>query len=328
MAPTVQLENYMESLVFSALGSVDLSLFHDIRMGIISVVVEALPFLLIGSLVASIIHLHLSEKTLQRFFERPLPLQMIIATFTGVFFPLCECAMIPVVRNLIRKGLPVPTGIVLMMATPIVNPIAVFSTHVAFKSTIPNMPIYRVLAGVAISICIGLTFIGYRKEKVLKEMDESHDGSEPSGDQTVSESGFWKRILNVIRLTKKEFFSVATYLVIGAVCSTFIYFLLPNSVVTTVAENDIAAVPAFGLFGYLVSLCSNADAFLVAPFAGRFSVIALLSFLIISPIIDLKNTFILFSMFNRRFSVQLLIKMFIVVFASLGIVMLVSRNIS
>jgi hypothetical protein len=214
------------------------------------------------------------------------------------------------------------------MATPIVNPISVLSTYVAFKSTMPYMPMYRVLTGIVVSILIGLTFIGYRKEEILKETDASEEGREISRGRRITESKLWRHALHIVRQTEVEFFPVAAYLVIGAVCSTLIYFLLPNSILTTIAKNDFAAVPAFGLFGYLVSLCSNADAFLVAPFAGQFSAIALLSFLVISPIIDLKNTFILFSMFKQKFSIQLLVRMFVIVLVSLNVLLFVSRSLS
>ncbi len=318
----------MEALLSIILGDGTLSLFHDIRMGIISVIVEALPFLLIGSLIAAIVHIYLPEKTLRRFFVFPLPVQIIIAAFTGVIFPLCECAMIPITRNLIKKGLPIPTAIVLLMATPIVNPISVISTHVAFNATIPAMPIYRVLLGVFVSICIGLTFVGFKKEKVIKDADDSYGEGEFNVYYTEEKSGLLAHLLEVIQHTKEEFLTISVYLVIGAVFSTCIYFLMPSSVVTALADNDFAAIPAFGLFGYLVSLCSNADAFLIAPFAGRFSIIALLSFLIISPIIDVKNTFVLLSMFRRKFSFVLLLRVFAIVFVSLTILMLIREAIS
>ena len=52
-------------------------------------------------------------------------------------------------------------------------------------------------------------------------------------------------------------------------------------------------------FGYVLSICSSADAFIAASFGQVFSVKALLAFLVFGPMLDMKNTLMLFAYFQK-----------------------------
>lgn len=54
-------------------------------------------------------------------------------------------------------------------------------------------------------------------------------------------------------------------------------------------------------FAYILSLCSEADAFVAASFGGTFTAGSLLAFLVYGPMIDLKNTIMLFAFFRAKF---------------------------
>lgn len=332
--------NFPDIYTFFIYGDYEayLPLFHDIRMGFVSVVIEALPFLLVGSILASLIQVLVPQKIFVRLTALPLPLQMLLASCVGLIFPICDCAIIPVARSLMKKGLPVPTAVVLMLATPIVDPITIASTHFAFKTILPSIVLYRLFFGIIVALIIGVTFIRTKREDALKERKElSHNHDEHSDDccghahddedahghahccaeHTSAGATPFERMLQVIRHAKSEFFSMGAFLVLGAALSTLIYFLVPNSIMWGLTQNELLSIPVFGLFGYAISLCATADAFVIAPFANGFSLLPLLSFLVISPLIDIKNTLILFSMFKRRFALRLIITIFVLVFSSL-----------
>ena len=61
---------------------------------------------------------------------------MIPAVFVGILFPMCECVIIPIVRRLIQKGLPLHVGIVILLSAPIMNPVVLLSTIYAFQKMI------------------------------------------------------------------------------------------------------------------------------------------------------------------------------------------------
>jgi uncharacterized membrane protein YraQ (UPF0718 family) len=68
------------------------------------------------------------------------------------------------------------------------------------------------------------------------------------------------------------------------------------------------------ILGYLLSICSHADAFVAASFMGRFSLYPVLAFLILSPLIDIKNTIVLAGNFKPRFTLTIICLVFILVF--------------
>jgi uncharacterized protein len=328
--------NYEKIHTFFTYGNYKeyIPLFHDMRMGFVSVVIETLPFLLVGSLLASLILILVPQKIFVRLAALPLPLQMLLASCIGLIFPICDCAIIPVARSLMKKGLPVPTAVVLMLATPIVDPITIASTHFAFKMILPSIVLYRLLFGILVALIIGLTFIRTKREEALK--DDAHDThcpDEPAHGHSCScsehepaDANPFKTTLHVIRHTKDEFFSMGAFLVLGAAVSTLIYFLVPNSIMLNLTQNELLSIPVFGLFGYAISLCATADAFVIAPFANGFSMLPLLSFLVISPLIDIKNTLILFSMFKKKFALRLIILIFVLVFSSLILLSIFTRG--
>ncbi len=50
----------------------------------------------------------------------------------GLFFPVCECGVVPLTRRLFQKGAPTAVGISFLLAAPVLNPIVIASTYAAF----------------------------------------------------------------------------------------------------------------------------------------------------------------------------------------------------
>ena len=120
----------------------------------ISMILEALPFILIGSIASSVIQIYVSENVVKRILPKSRIISIIFAAFMGVFIPICECAIVPIARSLIKKGVPIAVAVVFMLTVPIVNPIVVASTFYAFKDI--NIVLIRVFGGIICAIIIGL----------------------------------------------------------------------------------------------------------------------------------------------------------------------------
>ena len=85
----------------------------------------------------------------------------------GFAFPVCECGVVPVVRRLFNKGLPMWVGITFLLAAPVINPIVLVSTYVAFG--FGPVLIGRIVFTVIVSIGAGLVFaLGARPQDVLQ----------------------------------------------------------------------------------------------------------------------------------------------------------------
>ena len=118
---------------------------NDFMLIFTSMAIEALPFLLIGSLAASVVEEFISPERLERFFHRPV-LGAVCAAAGGLVFPVCECGIVPVATRLARKGVPLSSAIAFMLAAPIINPFVLLSTYVAFGG---NLRIVILRAGAA-----------------------------------------------------------------------------------------------------------------------------------------------------------------------------------
>ena len=135
----------------------------------LGIIVEALPFLLIGAVLSALIQIYVSDDLIKKVIPKNSIIGYFIAAISGVLFPVCECAIVPITRSLIKKGLPVGVGITFMLAVPIVNPIVIMSTYYAFPSDI-SIVIYRTIGGIIGALIVGM-IIGfiYDKKNILKK---------------------------------------------------------------------------------------------------------------------------------------------------------------
>jgi uncharacterized membrane protein YraQ (UPF0718 family) len=124
----------------------------------LSLLVEAIPFLLLGVLLSSLL-LFLVED--ERKFMAALPrnplLGAIVGSFGGLVFPVCECGNVPVARRLLLQGAPTPVAIGFLLASPTINPIVIVSTYVAFRDQ-PEIVVLRVLFSLGIAVVISCVF--------------------------------------------------------------------------------------------------------------------------------------------------------------------------
>jgi uncharacterized protein len=111
----------------------------------LSIIVEALPFVILGALVSVVIRLFApTERTIRRLPRRPLFRRLSISLL-GTFMPVCECEKVPVARGLVIRGLRVAESTTFLLAAPIINPVTILATSSAF-SLDPLIVVYRVTA--------------------------------------------------------------------------------------------------------------------------------------------------------------------------------------
>lgn len=334
-----------------------LSSLGDFKIVFLSIIIEAFPFLLIGSIIASLIDLYVSENFILRVLPKNRVLQMILMIFVGLIFPVCECTIIPITRKLIKKGMPVSTAIVFMLLVPIINPIAIIATLVAFQGSVPAMILYRIGVAVVVAFIVAFSFFKTDKKDILKPdhhhdhnahhhcdhiacKDDEHEHEEhhheqyehdhdhqcdhigcnhdhPADDVRSQSPG--RQFAWLVKSVKNEFIDVAALLVIGAGLAGAVQVLLPSSVVNAVTGKGVFSVLFMQTLGYSVSLCSHADAFVAAGFYGTFGFFPVLAFLIISPLIDIKNTLVLVGLFQRKFSYSIVLRIFAVTFVIIAV---------
>lgn len=111
---------------------------QDFAFAFLSILFEGAPFILLGTLISGFIDIYLPAGTMDRLLPKKRFPAILVAGLLGAILPVCECAVVPVIRRLVKKGLPVSCALTYMLAAPIVNPITALSTWKAFKG--PEIP--------------------------------------------------------------------------------------------------------------------------------------------------------------------------------------------
>src|ERR1051325_11663631 len=90
----------------------------DVLMAFLSILFEGAPYILVGTLLSGFIDAFLPAKLLVRLLPRNKVLSTFAAGFLGLLFPVCECAVVPVVRRLVQKGLPLSCALTYLLSAP------------------------------------------------------------------------------------------------------------------------------------------------------------------------------------------------------------------
>ncbi|WP_069790366.1 permease [Cyanobacterium sp. IPPAS B-1200] len=123
----------------------------------ISLLVEAMPFLLFGVLLSSSLIVFLDEgKLIEMLPSNPI-LGAFIGSFFGFCFPVCECGNVPVARRFLLQGLPTSVAISFLLAAPTINPVVLWSTYVAFRGQ-PEVFWLRIIFSLTIAMTLGCLF--------------------------------------------------------------------------------------------------------------------------------------------------------------------------
>lgn len=272
-----------------------------------SIIIEAVPFVLIGVLIAGIIQIFITEEMIAKVMPKNKFLAVLMGTFIGALFPACECGIIPIVHRLIRKGVPLHAAIPFLITGPIVNPIVLFSTFIAFGNSW-DMVIYRGGFALLIAIIIGVILsFQFKTSQLLHE--ENHHHHHVHGKQT-----FIKKLLSTLQHAIDEFFSVGKYLIIGAFIAASMQVFVKTSFLLELGQTKATASIVMMALSFILSLCSEADAFIAASFRGTFSTSSLVAFLLLGAMVDIKNLLMMLATFKKKFVFILITYMAVLVF--------------
>ncbi|MEH7401145.1 permease [Gottfriedia acidiceleris] len=258
----------------------------------ISIVVEALPFILIGVFISGIIQIFITEEMLYKIIPKNRYLAVLVAILLGFIFPGCECGIVPIVSRLIKKGVPHYVAVAFMLTGPIINPIVLFATFIAFGNNI-EMVIYRAGAAMIIAYIIGIVLSYLKIENPLK-----HDLVTIPVDHSIpARKKLWSVCVHAI----EEFFSMGKFLILGAFIAAFVQTFIPTSTLMHIGNGQVASILVMMALAFILSLCSEADAFVASSFQSTFSLNSIVAFMVIGPMIDIKNTLMLFQHFKGRY---------------------------
>ena len=273
----------------------------------LGIMLQAVPFLLIGVLLSSAIQLFLSQQVIERFFPKNRIGGTLFAIVAGAALPVCDCASIPIFRSLLRKGIPVSTAVTFMLVSPVINPIVLFSTYVAFAGNW-RIVICRAVLGIVCAVLVGLTFCRTPVSAAGSGLDLS--GVLCTCGSSQAADGWRGELLRYLRHTQTEFFNVGKYLTAGAFVSAVMQSLtkkLPLS-----CTGLLLPMLSMMALAFLLSLCSSSDAVVGRSFSVRMPMGAVMAFLVFGPMMDGKNVIMLSGSLPKKFILRLAITVFMV----------------
>ena len=280
---------------FALLGN-DRTALQRFSIITLTLLVEALPFLLLGTFLSSILHVYVSEDLIRRLIPRSPLVAVLGASVMGLVLPVCDCGTVPLVRRLLAKGAPLHVGVTFLLAVPMINPVVLLSTWLAFAQK-PQMVLYRVGFGAATAILVGLLMSTLEaKYEVRPQAGDAASDAHRETTESHARRGFGE----VLRHAGDDFFDMGRYFLAGVLLSASVQTILPAQSLSVIGHDPVLSVPLMIAAAYVLSVCSQADAFIAQSFLAQFTPGAILAFLLFGPMIDMKNTLMLVPVFRRR----------------------------
>ena len=298
---------------------------HDFSISFLSILFEGVPYLILGALLSGLIDAFLPAKAIERWLPKNPALAILSAGALGFFLPMCECGVIPVIRRMLKKGLPIAPAVTYLLASPIINPIVALSTYAAFRGQEPGTVLaFRFAMGYLIACGVGAIVLRLPKRQILLPQFLENQSARSSNlfpvetadstsldDLTAQKPSTRSRLLAAVRTASFDFLDVAFYLVAGALLAAlFNTAIHREQVILPLASNLWLATFSLEALAFVISLCSTSDAFIAANFVA-FPLAAKLAFLVLGPMMDVKLFLMYGLVFRKKFTLAMAVGLFI-----------------
>jgi len=275
-----------------------------------AIFLEAMPFLAIGAVLAAMIEVYMPVDLLARFIPKNFFGGVVLGVTAGFVIPTCECGVVPVVRRLIMKGVHPYIAISYMLAAPIINPVVIASTYIAFRGNL-SMVTGRVVIAAFVAATLGFFVKRNDELPVLTESvwnqleyDDGHNHDERNTGEDCCHTYSpvmpnRSRVMDTLLHAAHEFIDMGKYLIIGAFTAAVFKTFVPQEIMAQFSGNIFLSIVGMMILAIVLSVCSEADAFVAASFIS-FPSIAQLSFVTIGPMLDLKLIGMFVATFHHR----------------------------
>ncbi|MFF0161751.1 permease [Streptomyces sp. NPDC005263] len=255
----------------------------------VAVIVQALPFLVLGVLLSAAIAVFVPPSFFARALPRRPALAVPVAGMAGAVLPGCECASVPVAGALVRRGVTPAAALAFLLSAPAINPIVLTATAVAFPND-PEMVLARFVASLLVACAMGWLWQRVGRADWLRPPDRAAYDGQSKG------AAFWGSV-------RHDVMHAGGFLVVGAMAAATLKAVVPEEWLRMAAGNPVVSVLALAVLAVLLSICSEADAF-VAASLSQFSLTARLAFLVVGPMVDLKLFAMQAGTFGRGFALR------------------------
>ncbi|CAL9641408.1 permease [Streptomyces sp. enrichment culture] len=255
-----------------------------------AVVVQGVPFLLLGACVSAAVGVLVPERVFTRLLPRRQVLAVPVAGAAGAVLPGCECASVPVAGSLMRRGVAPAAALAFLLSAPAINPVVLVATSLAFPGR-PMMVVARLVASLGTAVVMGWLWARFGREEWLRPPAKA-----PAGTGASRVSAFAASV-------QHDFLHAGGFLVLGSAAAATFNVTVPRSVLDAFTASAWVSVLLLALLAVVLCVCSEADAFVAASLSG-FGPVAQLVFMVVGPMVDLKLFALQAGTFGREFAVR------------------------
>lgn len=248
----------------------------------LSIFIEAFPFIVLGSLLASAVSTYVPPHLFDKYLpDRPAARRAVLSLL-GFMFPVCECGNVPLSRSLMVRGMRPSEAITFLLAAPVINPVTIWATWTAFSYD-GSIVVSRIVATLVIANIIGYVIsVKKRQHEFLTDSFVAVcDAAKKPGQEKGSAQKFITTFNHEMRLLIK-------LLAIGAIIAGLVQAFVPRDILIGIGSNVLLSIFAMLLLAFVVSICASVDAFFALAFASTFTAGSIVSFLVFGPMIDIK----------------------------------------
>ncbi len=197
---------------------------------------EMSPFLLLGFLLAGLMHAFVPGTVYSRYLARPDFRSVLNATLFGIPLPLCSCGVIPTAMSLRREGASKGAATAFLIATPQTGVDSIVATW-----SLMGLPfaLVRPLA----ALCTAL--FGGQMVNLFDKQDAAGTptGQAQPGAARGSSPTFRERMADALQYAYIEMMGdIGKWLVIGLVAAALITVLVPDSFFHVFADNSLLSI--------------------------------------------------------------------------------------
>ena len=157
------------------------------------------------------------------------------------------------------------------------------------------MVLLRTLGAILVATILGI-FLGFIWEEPIQKENRLACHEYDFSHLTKSQ-----KLLQVFIQAIDEFFDMGRYLVFGCLFASIVQVYVPTRILTSISASPLLAILLLMVLSFLLSLCSEADAFIGSSLLSSFGLAPVLAFLVIGPMLDVKNLLMMKNYLKSRF---------------------------
>lgn len=223
-------------------------------MEIFNLINSMAPFLLLGFLLAGLMHVFIPGSLYQRHFGKSNFKSVLYATLLAIPLPLCSCGVIPTAMSLRREGASRGAVISFLIATPQTGVDSILATY-----SMMGLP-FAVLRPIA---ALATALFGGQLANVIERkttLGEHHDAAAPHPNNATDElpHGLVNKLKGALKYAYLDMMEdIGKWLAVGLVIAGLITIYVPDEFFQQFAGNTPLSILIVLLFAIPMYLCAT-----------------------------------------------------------------------